>query len=130
MQSLKGLYYQTYYYEYYCFERLFEPKLKYLYVINAGAAVAEGPHVRQVTIEYQVSINNMKLINNSCEIADFVETHLCNLCVVLQSRTDNTGFIYANGLIYHLEILTAVLRCGASSVYRSTDQIQSRKHVP
>ena len=25
-------------------------------------------------------------IHSSCEIEDFVETHLCKLCVILQSR--------------------------------------------
>ena len=31
-------------------------------------------------------------IQSSCEIEDFVETHLCKLCVILRSRVTYYGF--------------------------------------
>ena len=33
-----------------------------------------------------VDYNIIITIHSSCEIEDFVETHLCKLCVILQSR--------------------------------------------
>ena len=36
-------------------------------------------------LKYPVCIIKIK-IHSSCEIEDFVETHLCKLCVILRSR--------------------------------------------
>ena len=33
-------------------------------------------------------------IHSSCEIEDFVETHLCKLCVILRSRVLEDRYIY------------------------------------
>ena len=38
-------------------------------------------------------ITKMK-IHSSCEIEDFVETHLCKLCVILRSRVLRVGYPY------------------------------------
>ena len=43
------------------------------------------PFIAAVVLLYQVHLMKIK-IHSSCEIEDFVETHICKLCVILQSR--------------------------------------------
>ena len=31
-------------------------------------------------------VNFQNILHSSCEVEDFVETHLCNLCVIIRSR--------------------------------------------
>ena len=44
-----------------------------------------NPKKKLKYIWYQVYSMKIK-IHSSCEIEDFVETHLCKLCVILRSR--------------------------------------------
>ena len=48
--------------------------------------------LRKVRVKVEVELSTIQIIllfekkHSSCEIEDFVETHLCKLCVILRSR--------------------------------------------
>ena len=59
--------------------------------MGASTDLSSGPRSRRFrTLDFNgfcYCTNHARNIkNNSCEIEDFVETHLCNLCGVLRSR--------------------------------------------
>ena len=52
---------------------------------NSWKILPRTPHITKIVAANQLIIIKMK-IHSSCEIEDFIETHLCKLCVILRSR--------------------------------------------
>ena len=52
-----------------------------------STGATEGTLDYCTSIQYQIQKYIIKIkMHSSCEIEDFVETHLCKLCVILRSR--------------------------------------------
>ena len=68
---------------------------------------------------YQVDITKIKIHSSRCGIEDFVETHLCKLCVILRSRVLYFGFMHVVAEAASVRACQLLRREHASNIWPS-----------